>query len=100
MPGTMLQSTSLREYGPGCDAEAAEKAGLETRHHLAVRPRVFAKVTSDVLTTYPLQRDCFKFCWNDIRHEWQSLQDTTAILHKVLVYVSTCPAEDVHRGST
>ena len=87
MPGKMLLSRSLGEYGPGCGAKAAEKAGLQTRHHLAVRLRVFAKITSDILTTSPPQRDYSMFCCNDIRRDRQSLQDTTAILHEVFEYV-------------
>ena len=81
MPETMLQSRSLGEYGPGCGAEAAEKAGLEIRHHLAVRPRVFAKATSSDLTTFPPKQGWFKFWCDDIRRDRQSPQDTTAILH-------------------
>lgn len=68
----MLQSRFLGEHGPGC---SAEKARLETGHHLAVRPRFFAEVADPWFGALFCSARQVKFCRAGIRLEWQSIPD-------------------------
>ena len=68
----MLQSRFLGKHGPGCSAETAEKARLETGHHLAVRPRFLAEVADPWFGTLFCSARQVKFCRAGM---WQSIPD-------------------------